>query len=418
MAASNDNFGTTYQFQNQEKYSLKELIAKFPLPSKKRSARAAFAHHFGTAVVEDNAIVHFALKRKKTSDLSWEPSIPLSTKDALVIDGKPLNLEAYGDRAPQGIRFKVTNVSTVFNAPTLTAVLTNVTSSFEKPRHFCKVAGHYYFTYLGFVKWIITSRQNKLADDVQEWMIETLFTAQLGTNQQKSKLIARMAGVTIRDVKALFSKCVDPISVVYLWRVGEVKDFRDRLKIESCHSDSAVLFKFGLSGDFSERGDGYDFDQQFGFPLVDCLRLETFATIDSAYLHKAEKILKDGVLFPFRLTLYGQTKQFDEFVCIPTKDCMTPVKDAFKFVSELCSGRVAGLKALNDRLQGQLELLRNDVNWREKEAVALKASMEQQLQQKESQIESKEREIKLHQDVHRLKIELLEAQLAELRKRG
>ncbi|KAI9096463.1 hypothetical protein DFS34DRAFT_140126 [Phlyctochytrium arcticum] len=85
-STSDDILETTYGFQNRQKYSLKDMVGKFPLPSKKRIARAAFVDHFRKSVVEDDKIAHFALKRLRQSDLTWVASASSSNNADILLE--------------------------------------------------------------------------------------------------------------------------------------------------------------------------------------------------------------------------------------------------------------------------------------------------------------------------------------------
>jgi hypothetical protein len=62
-----------------------------------------------------------------------------------------------------------------------------------------------YLTYIGLLKVLFSSR-NKQVDRFVQWATETLFTAHLGTSDQKSKLTAKLMGVSLEAVKEVFNK--------------------------------------------------------------------------------------------------------------------------------------------------------------------------------------------------------------------
>jgi hypothetical protein len=70
-------------------------------------------------------------------------------------------------------------------------------------------------TYKGMLKVLFSSRSGK-AENFQDWATDILFRVQLGTTEQKDKLISSIKGVSYNTIQELFSINARQLPCIYL----------------------------------------------------------------------------------------------------------------------------------------------------------------------------------------------------------
>jgi len=177
------------------------------------------------------------------------------------------------------------------------------------------------------------------ADKFVNWAAQTLFTAQMGTNDQKNLLVSNLLGVYVESVKEVFSKTSNTIPCVYLFYIGKVKKLRKILKIsddfeDDDFEDDDFVYKWGMTNDLKRRiGEHYKtYSKMQGAKL----ELVLYNFVDIQFMSQAETKLKH--LFE-GLELVLPHEKYDEHTVIP-KNKMKLVKEQYSMISDAYIGHV------------------------------------------------------------------------------
>jgi hypothetical protein len=122
-------------------------------------------------------------------------------------NGRTLDITIRGERNHKNCYFRLKDISRGFEMPNLCKVIQNEKTSYELNVHykiFVIVCGNnvsieqnaeeVYLTYKGLLKVLFSSRSGN-AELFQDWVTETLFTVQLGTEESKYELVKSMFGL-------------------------------------------------------------------------------------------------------------------------------------------------------------------------------------------------------------------------------
>lgn len=112
-----------------------------------------------------------------------------------------------------------------------------------------------FLTYNGLIKVIYRSNSGT-AHKFRKWATGVIYTAHLGTEEQRDELALELTGINHNIVRQTFSACPVPLSCIYLFRIGEMKAMKQS-NHELSHLDISgtdhFMCKFGLSNDLSRR---------------------------------------------------------------------------------------------------------------------------------------------------------------------
>ncbi|EJN40526.1 hypothetical protein lvs_R801 [Acanthamoeba polyphaga lentillevirus] len=118
------------------------------------------------------------------------------------------------------------------------------------------------------------------------WATNTLFTAHLGTKEQKNMLSSKLMGITTDIVKEVFNKTSSTLPTLYLFTIGKVKDLRVTLDIGEEYDDECIVAKGGETIDLTRRIDEHT--ESYGKMPGAKLLLKSYNYIDPQYTSKAE----------------------------------------------------------------------------------------------------------------------------------
>jgi len=222
--------------------------------------------------------------------------------------GNPLEIETRGERSEEGIYFKVKDVEKAFCIERLQDALidnrNNLTYKKDVDYKYFICKNHVingnntnkttkllFLTYEGMLRVLYVSRNNKTTS-FRKWATKSLFTLQMGTKEQKKELFDKHLGFDIKETRKLIKSNTGKISVVYLLSLGYVKDLKQYMKIPEGYSDDAIVFKYGLTNNFSERLRQH----QKTFSEFD-VKSKFFSYIDEKLLSDAETYVKHSFDF-------------------------------------------------------------------------------------------------------------------------
>jgi len=280
-------------------------------------------------------------------------------------NGNIIEIETRGIKTLDGIYFYGKDVEKMLDINDISSLLKHETTSYIVNKHYKKfyrptpvIHGfkdnekninnsnnpeRIYLTYFGLVKILITT-QNKIAENFQRWALETLFTVQMGSQDDKIKLSSKLLGCDINSVKSFLNSGVQEYSVLYLICIGKVKDLSSQIEgLEDKHPDEFV-FKYGYTSDLSQRIQSHK--QTFGKLKNSSLSLVSHIPIDEKYLSEAEVELKQTF------------KSFDYIIDNPTykelvvfnENKLSLFKKIFKTI---CDKYAGNCKKLQEELEKQ-----------------------------------------------------------------
>ena len=243
-------------------------------------------------------------------------------------EGNILEIETRGKREYNKIYFKVKDVATSFNMENLIIIIIDK----RKIDGYCENIHYKYFnckklatgnnstcnkykkelflTYEGILRVLFVSKNNKTTNFIK-WATETLFTCQMGTPEQKNKLVSHIKGVSYETIQELFSINARTLPCVYLTAFNTVKELRNIMNIDSKFQDDSIVYKFGLTKSFESRKNGHKSEYKKLENLID-MKLIYFTYIDVLYISQAELEIKN-LLSEYKLEWDNR----DELVIIP-----------------------------------------------------------------------------------------------------
>jgi hypothetical protein len=217
-------------------------------------------------------------------------------------DGNAHDIETRGERTPKGIYFLASDVSKAFCKPNIEANITNASKGYIKDDHYKNFlwSGQHnmsspaikklFITYKGMLKILFSSRsgnQGKFAD----WAVETLFTVQMGSVEQKQKLSKSLYGIPQTDIKRVLKTSAGAIPCVYVFYLGLVKDLRSEMNIDSSIPDDHWVIKYGRTKDLSSRSINHN--KEYGSIDGVNIHLHKYCYVDTHKASKAEVRLKE-----------------------------------------------------------------------------------------------------------------------------
>jgi len=193
-----------------------------------------------------------------------------------------------------------------------------------------------FLTYVGLLR-VLFASQKKTADKFIHWASETLFIAQMGNINQRTKLVSNLLGVSTQSVREVFNKTTNTMPCIYLYSLGKVKDLRKVLKIGKEYKDDDFVYKWGMTIDLERRTGEHE--RSLGKLNGVNLQLVTFGFIDPQYISKAETQI-ESIFKEFDLVF--EHEKYIELAIIP-KNKMKIVKEQYSLISKVYMGHIAEL---------------------------------------------------------------------------
>jgi len=322
-------------------------------------------------------------------DLEMVPSIlELKDEEKFKDDkGNVVEIETRGIKTFDSIYFYGKDVEKMLNIDDISTILNNTNSTYEIIKHYKKFyrptpnsdgckdkesnnPERIYLTYFGLVKMLITTKNN-IAESFQKWALQTLFTVQMGSQEEKTTLASKLLGCDINSVKSFLQSGVQDYSVLYLICIGKVKDLSSQIEgLNDKHPDEYV-FKYGYTSDLSQRIQTHK--RNFEKLKNTKLSLISHIPIDEKYLSEAEVELKQTFQsFDYII----DNPIYNELVCF-NENKLPLFKKLFKTI---CDKYAGNCKKIQDELERQQ--IRHQADIRELE---LKLKHEQELKNMEKQ---------------------------------
>lgn len=277
-------------------------------------------------------------------------------------DGNILEIETIGERDADKCYFNLDDVAKGFGILNLRATVTDERRQYEKNLHYkffiCVKSGtvniaankkKLYLTYMGILRVLFVSRSGNTKSFVG-WATKTLFTAQMGTKNEKKKLASSLLGVTVPELKAVFSKTNHVLPAIYLFSLGTVKDLRKTLDISAEYKDDQIVAKIGMTKDLERRSGEHA--RNYGKLKKVNLEMVHYNYVDPQYMSSAETDLKDAFCL---MNFMFQHEKYDELI-IFNKSLLPKITKQYESIGKSYIGHVAELVSKIKDLESEKEL--------------------------------------------------------------
>ena len=333
-------------------------------------------------------------------------------------EGNIIEIETRGEREHDKIYFKVKDVAIGFEMCNLYTTLLNESTQYKVNQDYyyfnclnldnlqnkttkklkaeTSIKKELFLTYEGILRVLFVSRNNKTSHFIS-WATKTLFTVQLGTKDQKDKLVSNIKGVSYAAIQELFSINARDLPCVYLTAFNTVSILRENMNIDKKYSNDSIVYKFGLTKSFEIRKNGHKNEYKKLDKLID-MKLIQYTYIDPLYISEAENEIKN-MLEDYKITWDNH----DELVIIPN-NMLKFVKKIYENIGMKYSGHTQEfMKKINE--------LENIISNFNKEQEYQKSIFEEKLKSKDLIIDNKD--LIIENFKKELYIKELELQLAK-----
>jgi T5orf172 domain len=309
-------------------------------------------------------------------------------------NGYIIEIETRGELNHEHIYFKVKDVMSGFNIHKLNDTLININSKYELNKHYkyfiCNktynignnaVKKEMFLTYEGILRVLFVSENNKTTSFIS-WATKTLFTAQLGTIEQKEELVSELMGVHPITVKNVFNTNVSKTPCVYLYLIGNANQL-----LYGDYSDTDLLCKFGCTDDLPRRCE--ELHKQYGKAFNTTITLLYFSIVDIIYKYDAETMIK--LYFRNNIIVHENHK---ELVIINKKE-LSDIKKIYENIQRNFIGRYEEINNKMISLEKEILMLHNSISLndekhknelKDKEIEIMKEKYEKELIKKELEI--------------------------------
>ncbi len=300
------------------------------------------------------------------------------------VNGNTLDIEVRGERDHKKCFFKVKDVIIAFDMPNLNDVVMRQDRGFTNLHHKYftidvpsndrkhKTKKELFLTYKGMLKVLYSSRSGN-AELFQDWAEEILCTTQMGTVEQKNKLVSKLKGVSYDNIQELFSVHAREMPCIYLTSLNTVGVLRNEMKINSIYADNDIVYKFGLTKSFESRKNGHNQEFKKLDHLID-KKLVCYTYIDPLYLSEAEMEIKN-LLEDNKI----KWDQHDEIVVIPNQ-LMKYVKKGYETIGMKYAGHTAEFNKRILQLEMDIQQLKlkheNELALKDKDILMLNREIE------------------------------------------
>ena len=339
--------------------------------------------------------------------------------------GNSLDIETRGIRKCNGIYFRVKDIEKCFEMESLQHNIIRTIASYVEnidykyficeKRTNCPNSTNkeLFLTYQGMLRCLMVSRNKKTSHFIS-WATESLFTIQMGTEEQKNQLVANIKGVSYESIQEIFSVSSTDLPCIYLTHLNNVKTLREEMKLDESYDDNDIVFKFGLTKSFEKRKYGHKSEFKKINHLID-MKICCFSWIDPLYISQAETELKN-ILNDYKIT-YDKN---DELIVL-SSNTLRLVKTLYENISKKFSGHTYELNEKIKQLENEKELLRKEnekeLLKKENEYELLKRENEKELLKKKNEYEiykiTKDKDFEILRLEKELEIAQLKLQLSQ-----
>ena len=304
-------------------------------------------------------------------------------------DGNEVDILVVGERTCNGCFFYLKDISKNFQLKNAHDLITKSDSNFTKNTDYTiftvrnsadhrvthnKKKSQLFLTYTGLLKLLFTSRKGDHIAFLM-WITETVFTAHLGTKEDKIKFASDMIGASPLAIKEVFNTFANTLPCIYLFQIGTVKSLCKTMEIKKKYNDTDIVVKWGYTNDLARRTKEHNSKKSYGGFKGCSIQLLCNSFIDPQHTSKAEIEIKDYFI---ENDYHFDFDNYVELAIIPYKRLKT-IKTQYTSLGKIYAGHITELNNKIEMLKKQHEI-----------ELACK---ETQLAQKETQLAQKEIEI-------------------------
>ena len=285
--------------------------------------------------------------------LPMPPIIELDETEQFFNDKfEPIDILVVGERKYDKCFFNVQDITNNFNMKNAYNTIVRGNSDFIKKTHYnffenddldnpqfvlLKIS-KLFVTYAGLLKLLHTSRSGNFKAYL-DWTVQTIFTAHMGTKNDKIKLASNLIGASPSSIKQVFNTFARSFPCVYLFHLGTVKSLRNSMNIPDSFSNSHLVVKWGRTDNLSKRTTQLNQSKSYGGIIGVELNLLISTHIDPQYVSQAESSIKNyfiGHDYKF------EYNTFSELAIIP-KNKLKTIKEQYALVGKSYEGHLSEL---------------------------------------------------------------------------
>jgi hypothetical protein len=306
-------------------YHQKKNAKKYSLTNKKNSKAELFIMR---DYIDNILVPNITSKR-----------IDLSEEEKFTVNNKKHQVDIRGERSYDKIYFKVSDVEKMLNVLNIKNLF-NQSDKYKKDIHYKslkviktskktskqRISKRLFFTYRGFILYLFSSHSDN-AVTIQDQILKILCSYHYGSKKSKQELIGKMMKMSLNHVREVFTSS-GPVSCVYLFTLGKVKDLRESMSIPDNYKDNSIVCKYGYSVSLKRRFKEHQ--KTYGeIKMVD-LRLKYYRYIDTGLLSKAESSLS---FYMDKINAKFSYDKYKELIIVSEKDLNDTIKKQYDLVS-------------------------------------------------------------------------------------
>ena len=332
-------------------------------------------------------------------NVNYLPPVIELEEDELFIDddGDVVDITVVGTRSYDDCYFSVNDISNNFG-------LSNAYKNITDPESQYMINNHYrifnntkivnpakknnkktllFVTYEGLLKLLFTSRTGNTTSFIK-WATKTIFTAHLGSKDDKLALASSLIGASPQAIKEVFNTLADSLPCIYLFHLGTVKSLRKSMKIPDKYDDSKIVVKWGFSNDLSRRTKEHLKKNSYGGTKGSDISLLCNAVIDLQHMSAAETDIKEYFV---ENKYHFVNNKYNELAIISTKKLKT-IKKQYTLIGKSYADHLKDFHAQIESIKKDIELANKEVKLANKNTELAKKDTE--LANKEVELAKKE----------------------------
>jgi len=234
-----------------------------------------------------------------------------------------------------------------------------------------------------------------------KWATETLFTVQMGDDNEKQELASNLIGIPTKSLKQVLSKSASSVPCLYHFSLGIAKNLRKVMKIPKEIPDNYIITKYGFTEDLDRRTKEHE--KTYGKIKGVNLELMTYIYIDPKYLAQAEIDIK--IIFANNEQKINY-ENYKELFAIDPKHKGQIIK-VFKMIGNSYAGCVKDFLIKTENLKNEIKVYDEKINvYKEKINV-----YEEKINMYEERIKVYNEKINTNNEKHQKEIEKLKSEL-------
>lgn len=315
-----------------------------------------------------------------------------------------LEVEVRGERSEDKVFFKAKDIAKIFEMESLAKVINDRRGTFSKGEDYHiysistrpvtdgssknKTKPCIFLTYNGLLKVVFESRSG-IAKNFRSWATKVIYTAHMGTAQQRQEVSKTMLKADPKLVKTVLSKSVCGTPCIYLFFLGKVKDLKKLDFFKEILKDfiGGSLYKWGRTIDLKRRSG----EHQITYGGIEGVKvnLELYAHIDPINVVNAENDIKD------HFKLYNSNVILENFkeLIVLNQEQFLKTREKYSDLREQYGGCLKQLVVKNNLQEQEIKDLNYQLTIKDKDLEISNKNIELEKERLKSTLLEKEMEI-------------------------